>query len=57
MGVGKIVEMDDRGRITIPAEIRKAINKNKFAIELVDEKTIILRLVKDKREIVKKYWA
>jgi len=54
MGVGKTVEMDERGRITIPAEIRKAIGKNKFVVELINEKTIILRPVEDKHEIVKK---
>ncbi len=54
MGVGEIVEMDSRGRITIPANIRKIIGKSKFRVELVGKDTIVLKAVKNKREIVKR---
>ena len=46
--------MDERGRITIPANIRKIVGKNKFRVELVDKDTIILRAVEDRYEIVKR---
>ncbi len=46
--------MDERGRITIPANIRKIVGKNKFRVELVDKDTIILRAVEDRYEIMKR---
>ncbi|HDI52585.1 MAG TPA: AbrB family transcriptional regulator [Candidatus Bathyarchaeota archaeon] len=57
VGVGKIVEMDDRGRITIPAEIRRRIGRDVFIIELVDRDTILLRAVDRGEELIKRFEA
>jgi len=54
VGVGETVEMDDRGRITIPANIRKMLGKTTFRIELIDKNTIILRVAESGQELVKK---
>ena len=51
--MGEIVEMDKRGRITIPAYIRKIIGKDKFRIELINKNTIVLKAVKDKYRLIK----
>ncbi len=47
MGVGETVNVDDRGRILIPAEIRRKISNRAFSVEMADKDTIILRAVKD----------
>ena len=57
MGVGEIVEMDDRGRITIPAEIRRRIGRDVFIIELVDGETILLKAVNRGEEVIKRLEA
>ncbi len=57
MGVGEIVEMDDRGRITIPAEIRRRIGGEAFIIKLVDRDTILLRAVSRGEELIKRFEA
>ncbi|HEX9915530.1 MAG TPA: AbrB/MazE/SpoVT family DNA-binding domain-containing protein [Candidatus Bathyarchaeia archaeon] len=48
MGVGETVNVDDRGRILIPAEIRRKISNRAFSVEMADKDTIILRAVKDR---------
>ena len=46
MGMGtRIVEMDERGRITLPAEIRRILKDKVFRVELVDPSTVVLRVV------------
>jgi len=52
--VGEIVEADAKGRITIPAEIRRIVGKKAFKVEVAGKDTIILRVVEDRRELVKK---
>jgi len=52
--VGETVEVDDKGRITIPAEIRRIVGKSTFKVELAGKDTIILRALEDKRMLVKK---
>ena len=47
MGVGETVNVDDRGRILIPADIRRKIGNRAFSVEMADKDTIILRAVKD----------
>ncbi len=49
MGMGKIVKLDDRGRITLPAEIRRLIRAEKFRVEVKDD-TIVLEPVRDRGE-------
>jgi len=44
MGVGTIVEVDDKGRITIPADIRRKLKSKKFLVS-VKEGAIELRPV------------
>lgn len=52
--MGEIVEADAKGRITIPAEIRRIVGKKAFKVEVAGKDTIILRVVEDRRELVKK---
>lgn len=53
MGVGETVNLDEKGRIIIPAEIRKAIGKKAFNVTMADKETIILKAVTDRSEVVK----
>lgn len=57
VGVGEIVKIDDKGRITIPNNIRKTIGKNIFRIELIGKDTIILKVFEDKNELIEKIKA
>jgi len=52
--VGETASIDERGRITIPSEIRKTIGKKDFKIELVDKDTIILKAVETRDDLIKK---
>jgi len=54
VGVGEIVEMDSKGRVTIPVNIRRIVGKKVFRVELAGKDKIILRAVEDKHELVKK---
>ena len=48
VGVGIVVEVDDRGRITIPAEIRRLLKARKFLVSLRGE-VIELKPIHDER--------
>ncbi len=52
--MGEIVEVDDKGRITIPAEIRRVVGKKAFKVELSGKDMIVLKALEDRRELVKK---
>lgn len=52
--MGEIVNVDEKGRIIIPAEIRKVISKRAFRVEIAGKDTIILKAVEDRRELVKR---
>jgi bifunctional DNA-binding transcriptional regulator/antitoxin component of YhaV-PrlF toxin-antitoxin module len=54
VGVGEIVNIDEKGRIIIPAEIRKMIGRRKFSVEVADKDTIILRATGDHRDLAKR---
>ena len=54
MGVGEKAGIDERGRITIPSDIRKTIGKKKFKITLQDKDTIILKVIKNQTDIIEK---
>jgi len=54
MGVGDKSSIDERGRITIPSDIRKTIGKKKFKITLQDKDTIILKVIENKSDIIEK---
>lgn len=54
MGVGETVNIDEKGRIVIPADIRKMIGKRTFSVEIADKDTIILRATGDRRELAKR---
>ena len=51
MAVGVTVKVDDRGRILIPAEIRRKIGRSVFSVEMADKDTIILRAVKNRSDL------
>lgn len=52
--MGETVKMDGKGRITLPVGVRKVMGKSDFAVELADRSTIILRVLKDRHELVEK---
>lgn len=52
--MGELVKMDDRGRITIPSDIRGVVGKRSFRVELLDKDTIVLRAYEDRSGLVKK---
>jgi bifunctional DNA-binding transcriptional regulator/antitoxin component of YhaV-PrlF toxin-antitoxin module len=54
MGVGETASIDEKGRIIIPAEIRKTIGKRTFNVEIADKDTIILKAVESSGDLVKK---
>ena len=54
MGVGETVNIDEKGRIIIPAEIRKIIGKRTFSVEIADKNTIILRATGDRHDLAKR---
>lgn len=54
VGVGETVNIDEKGRIVIPADIRKAVGKRSLHVEMADKDTIILRASREPSELVKK---
>ena len=54
MGVGEKASIDERGRITIPSDIRKSIGKKNFKITLMDKDTIILKAITNQDDILNK---
>ena len=54
VGVGETVNMDEKGRIIIPAEIRKVIGKKTFSVSLADKDTIVLRAIGDHRDLARR---
>jgi bifunctional DNA-binding transcriptional regulator/antitoxin component of YhaV-PrlF toxin-antitoxin module len=53
MGVGETASIDERGRITIPSEIRKTVGKKEFNIRLINKDTIILEAVNNPDKLAK----
>jgi len=43
MGI-HLVEMDERGRVTLPAEVRKLLRGRVFTVEFVNPYTLVLRV-------------
>ena len=54
VGVGETANMDEKGRIIIPAEIRKVIGKKTFSVELADKDTIVLKAMGDHRDLARR---
>jgi bifunctional DNA-binding transcriptional regulator/antitoxin component of YhaV-PrlF toxin-antitoxin module len=54
VGVGEIVKMDEKGRIIIPASIRRAIGKNTFRVELMGKDTILIKAFEGGRELMER---
>jgi len=52
--VGETAKLDDKGRITLPAEVRKVIGKKAFRVEIAGKDTILLKALEDRHELVKK---
>jgi len=50
--VGYITEMDRKGRVTIPAELRNAIRSKAFKVELLGRDAIMLRVAVDRRKVI-----
>lgn len=51
MEVGESVSIDERGRIMIPAEIRRKIKNKTFKVEAIDKDTILLSAVREGEEL------
>ena len=41
--MGEVVELDDRGRVTIPSELRKTLPGTRVRVERGDDNTILIR--------------
>jgi bifunctional DNA-binding transcriptional regulator/antitoxin component of YhaV-PrlF toxin-antitoxin module len=54
LGVGETVNIDEKGRIIIPAEIRRIIGKRTFSVEIADKNTIILRATGDRHDLARR---
>ena len=52
--MGEIVNVDEKGRIIIPADVRRAVGKRAFKVEVAGKDTIVLRAVTDRRDLVRK---
>ena len=52
--MGETVNIDEKGRIVIPAEIRKIIGKRTFSVEIADKNTIILRATGERHDLAKR---
>jgi len=52
--VGETANRDEKGRIIIPAEIRKVIGKKTFSVSLADKDTIVLRAIGDHRDLARR---
>jgi len=52
VGVGYITEMDGKGRVTIPAELRRIIGAKTFKAELMGRDAIVLRVAADRQKTV-----
>jgi|YelNatPaOPRAMG01_1025707.scaffolds.fasta_scaffold11022_9 bifunctional DNA-binding transcriptional regulator/antitoxin component of YhaV-PrlF toxin-antitoxin module len=48
----RLVEMDERGRITLPEEVRRRLRGRVFKVELVDPNTVVLRIA-DRGDVIK----
>lgn len=40
----RLIEMDERGRVTLPAEVRKLLKGRVFAVEVMNPYTVVLRV-------------
>jgi len=52
--VGERIEMDGKGRVTIPASMRRVIGRSAFTAEFSGKDAIVLRAAEDRRELVKR---
>ena len=52
--MGETVNLDEKGRIIIPAEVRRVVNKKAFKVEVVDKNTIILKAIENRSDLVKR---
>ena len=57
MDVGETVSIDERGRVMIPAEIRRVVKNKSFKVETLDKDTIILRGVTELGELARRIQA
>jgi len=51
------IEMDEKGRVTIPASMRRIIGRRTFTAELSGKDAIILRAAEDRRGLVRRVAA
>jgi DNA-binding transcriptional regulator/RsmH inhibitor MraZ len=47
VGMGEALELDERGRITIPAKIRARLRGRRFAVEIADQARVVIRVVEE----------
>ena len=55
--MGETVRIDERGRVMIPAEIRRVVKNKFFKVEILDKDTIVLRAVIERGEVTKRIQA
>ena len=51
--VGEVIELDERGRLTIPLEFRRILRGSRVRVERGDENTILIRPDFDSEAVLK----
>jgi bifunctional DNA-binding transcriptional regulator/antitoxin component of YhaV-PrlF toxin-antitoxin module len=51
--MGKIVELDERGRLTIPSELRRTLRGPRVRVERGDDNTLVIRPELDSEAVLK----
>lgn len=51
--MGEVVELDERGRLTIPSELRQMLRGRRVRVERADDNTILIRSELDSEAVLK----
>ena len=51
--MGEVIEFDERGRLTIPSELRKMLNGPRVRVERGDDNTVLIRSELDAETVLK----
>ncbi len=51
--MGEVVELDERGRLTIPSELRQMLRGPRVRVELGDDNTLVIRPEFDSEAVLK----
>jgi len=51
--MGEVVELDERGRLTIPSELRRMLRGSRVRLERGDDNTLVIRPESDSEAMLK----